>query len=194
MSSDNLVSMRNLKSVFHLYSVLAVVVFAVLVVVVWNRTDKLHAWARLPSWLGNSTVLGLLVLVALFLAGFQTSLASMVTIRDGRLPMGLSVMSHRVSVGGLFLVAGALLVVVAVLIYRTYDFLFAFWLLVVTLVGLLVHFWLVWKARRAAAYLSVPLICLVLVGLYYVWNMVDQSADLDGNYNVCSVVYKSSLA
>lgn len=183
-------ALLSLRNAFHLYTVLAVLVFVVMVIIAYDRNDRVHAWARLPSWLANSTVLGLFVLVSLFLAGLATSFGSNV---DGtKLPVrALGLFGHRVTVGVLFVLVGVLLTVATITVYRTYQFTFAFWLVLVALVLNVVHFMMLWKSRARNSYLTLPLIVFELIALYYVFNMIQESYDFaEGSYDVNAVTYR----
>lgn len=176
-----------LAPLFHLYTVLAVVVFAILIFVAWGHNDNVHAWARLPSWLSNTTTLGLVTLVALVLASYATTLASQRAVTR---KAEFTLFRQHVTVGALFVVAGLLLVIVALLVYRTYDFWAAFWLALIALIGVSVHAWLCNLVRPAYGLLVLPLVALLAVITYYLWYMASDSSDVDnGAYDVNSITY-----
>jgi len=180
------------RQLFHLYSVLAIVVFVIICVIARGYNDNVHAWARLPSWMGNSFVLGCVTFLALFLSGFATSMVSIKATPTSTDGTGYKGMSKKVSGGSLFVITGVLLVLAAILVYRTYNFWFAFYVTLLALVLSIFHFASLFSSHRALSYMSVPLVLLLATFVYYLWTMGENSIDLEnGFFEVSGVEYKA---
>lgn len=191
MSSVQTTKLTDIRNLFHLYSVLAIVIFLLIVFIAFNTNDAVHAWTRLPSWLSNSTVLGLFTLVSLFLAGFVTSIISMRNSEYSSFKIFGG--NNRVSLGALFVVSGLFLVISALFAYRDFNFWPAFWSAVLSLVCMIIHAVLVFRIKPSYTLLVVPVLVLLLIIVYYLWNMADQSEDFGSSSyaNMYSIKYKS---
>lgn len=162
------------------YVIVALVLFLALYLVVRDHMHNVNSWARVPVWLANSFVMGLVVLVVLLLAAWATAVAH-----------GYYNGNYAAGVGGVFIVAGVLLLAVAWLTYQGHNFVAAFYLSLLLLVAVLVHFYFVWNVSRVKALAVVPLILLVLTMVYYLWFMADESTDCIAN---CGPLYEVQYA
>jgi tryptophan-rich sensory protein len=162
---------------FWFYFLLALVGYVVLFFTIRERNQNVHAWARVPCWLGNPFVLTVIVLLVLGLAAYATAVA------HGQ----ASSMNWALTVGGTYTLILILVVVIAWLTYRSHSFVASFYLAIVAVVLSLIHFVLVWSTSKTVALLTVPLVLFLMTVLYYLWFMADESTDCN---NSCGPVYE----
>ena len=155
------------RQAFHVYSLIAIVVVFIFYLIARHDYEYVHAWARLPSWLANPVILSILLLAVLIFAAVATALAS----------QDASLLGLRVTLGGLFLAIGVLLVVVALLVYRGHNFCAAFWLAVLALVLGFAHLAGSFSQKPVYGVLVVPLVVALAIMVYYLWCMKETSRE-----------------
>jgi len=154
----------------------AVVVFVVVWAIVHDHHMDVHAWARVPSWISNPFILALLFLGAALLVTYAT--------HQGHLS---SFGNWRNLIGGTFFVVGISTIAVTFLVYRSHNFIAAFYVALVVAILLVLHFYAVWIHNRQAALAVLPFLIFILVAVYFLWYMADETKDC---LNVCSPVFE----
>lgn len=154
----------------------AVVVFVVIWAIVHNHHMDVHTWARVPSWIANPFILALLFLGAALLVTYATH-------QGHRASNG----NWRNLIGATFFVVGIATIAVAFLVYRSHNFIAAFYVALVVAALLLLHFYAVWIHDRQSALAVLPFLVFMLVVVYFLWYMADETKDC---LNVCSPVFE----
>jgi tryptophan-rich sensory protein len=152
---------------FWTLGIVAVALFVCLWLIARENYEDVHAWARVPNFLANPVILGLLVLVSLILAAYATAVG-----------MGTNDQKKRVYVPVLFLAVGVIVAIVAYLTYRLYNFAGAFYLTLLALLLLMAHAYLVNEVDSMAALAVAPLFVTLFIAVYLLWYMADESSDM----------------
>ena len=156
----------------------AIVVFAIIWWIVYDHHAQVHAWARIPSWIANPFILGVVVFVCVLLVAYATKRG-----------YSASAGTWKNVIGGVFFVVGVALIAIAHLVYRSHNFVAAFWVALVVAVLVLVHFYAVWVHDRQAAMAVLPFLFVLLAIVYLLWYMADESQSC---LNVCAPVYEAT--
>lgn len=149
------------------YMFAALIVFALILYIVWNCFHDVNSWARTPGWIANPFTHSVFFIVALLGAAVSTGYA--VRYLDTR----WSVMTQA-----LFLVVALLIIIIAVAVFRSHNFLLAFWLAILALVLLLNHTYAVSFVMPGITILNLPIIAYMALVVYYTWYMADETRDI----------------
>lgn len=148
-----------------LLAVAAIVVVVVVYLIARERFNEVHAWARVPSWIGNPVVMFLIFLASLLLAASATG----DSLRSSNALRKLALLT--------FVAVAALLVITAQLVYRSHRFLAAFWVSLGALVCGLVHLYCISMTAPRAATMCLPLAVVLVSVVYMLWHMADETSD-----------------
>ncbi len=158
----------NLLRMGAIYAVLALVITVIVYFIARDHYAQVHAWARVPWYMANPVLLTIFLLIALLLAAAASGAAHAYGA-DQRLGM---------SAGGLFVLIGILLAVIAYLVYQTHNYVGAFYLALLALLAGVAHIGLVASVSPGYAAAVIPLALLLIVAVYLLWYAADESADV----------------
>lgn len=150
-----------------LASILAVVFSVIAILFAHDDYNRVHSWARTPTWLENPVILSALVIICLLLTSWATVHG-----------FYHASPTWRMLIPALFLGVGVLFLLFTYLTYNTHNFVAAFTVAIVCLVLSLVHWWgVAYFSMRGTAWLCFPWILLNFVFVYLLWFMADESSD-----------------